>query len=67
MGDVYNARKASHGLYGVMLGVRMAGVISLCGWDHVEYPSPSGVGVDVACQRMITNVYLYAMRQGSGS
>ena len=69
MGDVYEARKTSHGLYGVTLSARTAGIISLCerqcGWDHVEHPSPSGVGVDVACLRMITNVYIYAMMQGS--
>ena len=68
MSNVYDARKASHGLYGVMIGARMAGVISLCGWqcgwDHVEYPSPSGIGTDVACMRMLVNVYIYAMLQG---
>lgn len=68
MGNVYDARKASHGLYGVMCGARMVGIISLCGWqcgwDHVEFPSPSGVGVDVACMRMVVNVYVYAMMQG---
>jgi hypothetical protein len=70
MGDVYDARKAQHGLYGVMIGSRMAGIISLCGWqcgwDHVtEYPSPSPAGTDVACMRMVVNIYIYAMMQGS--
>ena len=70
MGDAYDARKARHGLYGVMIGTRMAGVISLCGWqcgwDHVtEYPSASKPGTDVACMRMLVNVYVYAMMQGS--
>ncbi len=68
MGD-YDARKARHGLYGVMIGARMAGIISLCGWqcgwDHVtEYPSPSPAGTDVACMRMLVNIYIYAMMQG---
>ena len=69
MGAV-DARKARHGLYGVMNGSRMAGLISLCGWqcgwDHVtEYPSPSPAGTDVACMRMVVNIYIYAMTQGS--
>lgn len=69
-GDVFDARKAQHGLYGVMIGARMAGVISLCGWqcgwDHVtEYPSPSPAGTDVACMRMVVNLYVYAMMQGA--
>lgn len=69
MGNVYDARKAQHGLYGVMIGNRMAGVVSVCGlqcgWDHVEHPSPSGPGTDVACMRMIVNIYIYAMMQGA--
>ena len=71
MGDVFDARKARHGLYGVMLGSRLAGIISLCGWqcgwDHVtEYPSGSPVGIeDVACMRMVVNIYIYAMMQGA--
>lgn len=69
-GDVYDARKAQHGLYGVMIGARMAGVISLCGWqcgwDHVtEHPSPSPPGTDFACMRMLVNIYIYAMMQGA--
>jgi hypothetical protein len=71
MGNVYDARKARHGLYGLMIGPRLAGVISLCGWqcgwDHVEHPSPSGPGTDVACMRMLVNVYIYAMMQGGGT
>jgi len=71
MGNVYNANKARHGLYGVMLGSRLAGIISLCGWqcgwDHVtENPSQVAVGVeDVACMRMVVNIYIYAMMQGA--
>ena len=69
MGNVYDVRKAQHGLYGVMIGSRLAGIISLCGWqcgwDHVtEHPSPSPVGTDVACMRMLVNIYIYAMMQG---
>jgi hypothetical protein len=69
MGDVYDARKARHGLYGLMIGTRMAGIISLCGWqcgwDHVtEHPSPSPPGTDVACMKMLVNIYIYAMMQG---
>jgi len=66
MSNIYDPRKARHGLYGVMIGSRMAGIISLCGWqcgwDHVtEHPSPSAVGTDVACMRMVVNIYVYAM------
>ena len=69
MNNIYDPRKARHGLYGVMLGSRMAGIISLCGWqcgwDHVtEHPSPSPVGTDVACMRMVVNIYIDAMMQG---
>jgi hypothetical protein len=68
MSNIYDPKKAAHGLYGVMIGSRLAGIISLCGWqcgwDHVEYPSPSPVGTDVACMRMLVNVYIYAMTQG---
>ena len=67
-GDVFDTRKSQHGLYGVMIGSLMAGLISLCGWqcgwDHVtEYPSPSPAGTDVACMRMVVNIYIYAMLQ----
>ena len=52
MSDVYDAAQAQFGLYGVMIGSRMAGIISLCGWqcgwDHVtEHPSPSPEDTDV--------------------
>jgi hypothetical protein len=64
----YDSLKARHGLYGIMIGPRMAGVISLCGWqcgwDHVtEHPSLSPPGTDMACMRMLVNVYIYAMTQ----
>ena len=69
-GNVYDPRKAAHGLYAVMIGARMAGLIGLCGWqcgwDHVtEHPSPSPPGTDVACMRMVVNIYIYAMMQGA--
>lgn len=62
--NIYDAQKAAHGLYGVMIGQRMAGLITLsglqCGWDHMVAP----VGNDVACMRMLVNIYIYAMMQG---
>ncbi len=70
MSSVVDPLKAAHGLYGVMIGSRMAGLLSVCGWqcgwDHVtEYPSPSPAGTDVACMRMVVNIYIYAMMQGA--
>lgn len=54
--NVYDARKALHGLYGVMVGSRMAGIISLsglqCGWDHMISPPRH----DIACMRMLVNI-----------
>ena len=48
-----------------MIGTRMAGLISLsglqCGWDHMVAPP----GNDVACMRMLVNIYIYAMTQGA--
>ena len=69
MGNVYDARKARHGLYGVMIGARTAGIISVCGlqcgWDHVtEHASLAPPGTDIACMRMMVNIYIYAMMQG---
>ena len=71
MGNVYDPRKARHGLYGVMIGSRMAGIIGVCGWqcgwDHVtEHASPATpTGVEEACLRMVVNIYIYAMMQGA--
>lgn len=70
MGNVYDARKARHGLYGVMIGSRMAGIVGLCGWqcgwDHVtENGSSSPAGLDVSCMQMVVNIYIYAMIQGA--
>jgi hypothetical protein len=60
----YDLQKAGHGLYGIMIGQRMAGLISLsglqCGWAHMIAPP----GNDVACMRMLVNIYIYAMMQG---
>ena len=68
MSDVYDPHKAQFGLYGVMIGSRMVGIISLCGWqcgwDHVtEHSSMSPPGTDLACMRMVVNIYVYAMMQ----
>jgi len=68
MAGVYDAQKAQHGLYGVMNGQRMVGVISVsglqCGWDHVtEHPVVAPPGHDQACMQMLVNIYIYAMMQ----
>ncbi len=69
-GNVYDAQKARHGLYGVVIGSRTAGIISLCGWqcgwDHVtEHGMSTPAGLDVACMQMVVNIYIYAMMQGA--
>lgn len=62
--NVYDPQKAKLGLYGVMIGSRMAGLVSLsglqCGWARMRAPA----GHDVACMRMLVNIYIYAMLQG---
>ena len=59
--NVYDAKKARHGLYGIMIGKHMAGLISLsglqCGWDKMVAPP----GHDIACMQMLSNIYIYAM------
>ncbi len=71
MGNVYDPLKARHGLYGVMIGSRMAGIISVCGWqcgwDHVTEHASTGTpaSLAVACMRMVVNIYIYAMMQGA--
>ncbi len=69
MAGIYDAKKEAHGLYGVMIGSRMAGIIGVCGWqcgwDHVEYPGVQPAGTDVLCMRMVVNIYIYAMMQGA--
>jgi len=63
--NVYDQRWAKHGLYGIWIGSRMAGLISLsglqCGWDKMIAPP----GHDVMCMKMLVNIYVYAMLQGS--
>lgn len=63
--NIYNPQKARLGLYGVMIGTRMAGLVSLsglqCGWSHMIAPA----GHDTACMRMLVNIYVCAMMQGS--
>jgi len=63
--NVYDPRKARLGLYGVMIGTRMVGLVSMsglqCGWDHAIAPA----GLDTACMRMLVNIYIYAMMQGA--
>jgi len=68
--NLYDPAKARHGLYGVMIGSRLAGVVSLCGWQCgwdlvTEHRSPAPVGTEVVCMRMVVNIYVYAMLQGN--
>lgn len=70
MGNVYDPQKARHGLYGVMSGSRMVGIVGLCGWqcgwDHVtENGMTVPAGLDVSCMQMVVNIYIYAMMQGA--
>ena len=62
--NVYDPEFAKHGLYGVMVGSRLTGIISLsglqCGWDGMIAPP----GHSLACMRMLVNIYVYAMLQG---
>ena len=63
--NIYDPAFARHGLYGIMIGPkRMAGIISLsglqCGWDGMIAPPNH----DIACMRMLVNIYVYAMLQG---
>jgi hypothetical protein len=51
-------------MFGIMIGERMAGVISFsglqCGWDFMIYTP----GKDVRSMQMLVNIYIYAMTQG---
>lgn len=62
--NIYDPQWAKHGLYGIMIGPRLAGIISLsglqCGWARMIAPP----GHDVACMKMLVNIYLCAMMQG---
>lgn len=59
-------RWTKHGLYEVKIGSRPVGIITLsglqCGWARVGHPPPADH--DVACMRMLVNIYIYAMTQG---
>ena len=61
--NTYDPAFAKHGLYGIKIGTRLAGIISLsglqCGWDGMIAPP----GNDVACMKMLVNIYVYAMLQ----
>ena len=61
--NIYDPAFARHGLYGVEIGSRLAGIISLsglqCGWDGMAAPP----GHVAACMRMLVNIYVYAMLQ----
>ena len=63
-GNVYDSEKAKLGLYAIRIGQRTAGIISLsglqCGWDKMIAPP----GHDVACMKMMVNIYIFAMMQG---
>jgi hypothetical protein len=65
--NIYDPDWAKFGLFGVMIGDRMAGMISLsglqCGWDRMIAPP----GHDIACMKMMVNIYIWAMMQGSGN
>jgi len=53
-----------YGLCGIMIGRRMAGIISLsglqCGWARMIAPP----GHDLECMKMMVNIYIWAMMQG---
>lgn len=63
-GDNFDPRFYKHGLYGIMIGDRMAGIISLsglqCAWDRMS----KRPGHDMSCMRMLVNIYVYAMLRG---
>jgi hypothetical protein len=65
MANVYNPDWAKFGLYGVMIGNRMTGIISLsglqCGWSRMIEPE----GYDIECMKMLVNIYIWAMMQGA--
>jgi hypothetical protein len=65
-GNRFDAKKQLHGLYGIMMGPRMAGLITVsglqCGWSPLDILPPPGH--EVACMKMLVNIYIYAMMQG---
>lgn len=65
MDGIYNPDWDKFGLYGIMIGNRTAGVISLsglqCGWARMIAPE----GHDIECMKMLVNIYIWAMTQGA--
>ena len=65
MDNTYDPDWAKFGLRGVMIGNRMAGLISMsglqCGWAGMVQPP----GYNVKCMRMLVNIYIWAMMQGA--
>jgi hypothetical protein len=63
--NIYNPEFAKHGLYAIKIGSRVAGIISLsglqCGWDGMIAPEDH----DIACMKMLVNIYIYAMLQSN--
>lgn len=61
--NIYDPQRASRGLYGIMRGNSMVGIITLsglqCGWAGMISPP----GHDVQCMKMAINIYIYAMTQ----
>ncbi|MEO7297535.1 MAG: DUF4159 domain-containing protein [Verrucomicrobiota bacterium] len=59
-------RWTKHGLYEIKIGSRTAGVITLsglqCGWARVG--SPPALNHDIACMKMLVNIYIFAMLHG---
>jgi len=64
MENIYDPAWDKYGLYGIMIGHRMAGIISLsvlqCGWAGMIAPE----GHQVDCMKMVVNIYIWAMMQG---
>lgn len=58
-------RWTKHGLYEIKIGSRTAGIITLsglqCGWARVG--SPPAPNHDLACMKMLVNIYIFAMLQ----
>jgi len=65
MDGIYDPNWEKYGLSGIMIGNRMAGIISLsglqCGWAGMIAPE----GHDIDCMRMMVNIYIWAMMQGA--
>jgi hypothetical protein len=64
--NIQDPKKARHGLYGIRIGDRQAGIISLsgmqCGWSPMGTLPPPGHREE--CMKMLVNIYVYAMMQG---